>query len=115
MQRFVRRFGRVEYDLQFAIAVAEINENDAAVIATAIDPATRCDSLADMCLTEFAAGMGPKHSQNPLAKSDPGIATGNGRFRSDPVHWSGFYSADWLAAREPGFRENPRKSDRATE
>jgi hypothetical protein len=39
--------------------VAQINEQDAAMIANAMAPAREANRLADMAFAERAAGMGP--------------------------------------------------------
>ena len=56
-----RRVGRIEHDLRDAVAVAEVDEQAAAVVAIAVDPATQRDGLADVIDAKFAAGMGSQH------------------------------------------------------
>ena len=43
-----RRVGRVEHDLRHAVAVAEVDEQAAAVVAVGVDPAAEGDDLADV-------------------------------------------------------------------
>ena len=46
---------RVEYDLQQPLAVAQIDENDAAVVAAAVGPAGHGDDLADRGFADLTA------------------------------------------------------------
>ena len=50
-----------EDDLGDAFAVAQIDENDAAVVAAGIDPAGKGDGLADVIYAELMAEMGAVH------------------------------------------------------
>ena len=56
-----RRIGRIEHDLRHAVAVAQVDEQPAAVVAVAVDPAAEGDFLADMFAAQFAAGMSSQH------------------------------------------------------
>ena len=47
-----------DHDLRDAVAVAEVEEHDAAEIADAVDPAEQDDVLADVGGRQFAAGVG---------------------------------------------------------
>ena len=49
---------RIEHDLQQALAVAQIDENDAAVIAAAMGPAGDGDDLADQRFADLTAIVG---------------------------------------------------------
>ena len=57
----LRCVGRVEYDLRHAVAVAQIDEQSAAVVAVAVDPAAERGFLADMFAAQFTAGMSSQH------------------------------------------------------
>ena len=59
LQGFVAAF-RGEDDLGLAVAVAEVDEQHAAMVAVGIDPAAEGHLLADVVQTQFAAGMSPQ-------------------------------------------------------
>ena len=42
-----------------AVVVAQIDEQQAAVVADAMHPARQARGLFDICFAQFAAGMGP--------------------------------------------------------
>ena len=63
-----RRVGRIEDDLRHAVAVAQVDEQAAAVVAVAVDPAAERDRLADVFGAQFAAGMSSQHAE-PLIRS----------------------------------------------
>ena len=67
-----RRVGRVEHDLRDAVAVAQVDEQPAAVVAVAVDPAAEGGRLADVVDAKFAAGMSSQHA-GPLQQSTGGI------------------------------------------
>ena len=48
----------MENDLRDALAIAEVDEGDAAVVAVSVDPAGECDLGADIGFTKDAAGVG---------------------------------------------------------
>ena len=54
---FVKRFGRIDNDLSQAVVVAQIDENDAAVVAYAMDPAGNFYSFANVFFAQLAAGV----------------------------------------------------------
>src|SRR5215213_5145737 len=58
---FLEHLGRfrIEYDLHQPFAIAQIHENDAAMIAPAVYPARDRDLLPDQSLIDAAAIMGP--------------------------------------------------------
>ena len=62
-------FGR-EDDLGLAVAVAEVDEQHAAVVAVGVDPAAKGHFLADVPVVQFAAGMSPKQRSIPCQWSD---------------------------------------------
>ena len=49
---------RVKGDLRHAVAVAQVNEDEAAVVAAVPDPAGQRDRLADVLAAQLAAGVG---------------------------------------------------------
>ena len=49
---------RIEHDLHEALAVAQVDEDDAAVIAAAMDPAGQRDDLSQMAAVDAAAVVG---------------------------------------------------------
>ncbi len=49
---------RVEHDLQQAFAIAQVDEDHAAMIAPAMDPASDADVLADEGFVDLTAVMG---------------------------------------------------------
>ena len=49
--------GRVDHDLRLAVVVAQVDEDDAAVVAHAVDPAGKACSDSDVAFSQFAAGM----------------------------------------------------------
>ena len=55
----IRSGVRLEDDLGEAVAVAQVDEDQAAEIAPGVDPAVERNSLPDMILGQFAAGMSP--------------------------------------------------------
>ena len=57
----LRRIGRVEHDLRHAVAIAQVDEQTAAVVAVAVDPAAKRDFLANVFATQFAAGVSSQH------------------------------------------------------
>ena len=56
-----RRIGRIEHDLRHAVPVAQVDEQPAAMIAVAVDPAAKRDFLANMFAAQFAARMSSQH------------------------------------------------------
>ena len=50
---------RLEDDLSQTIAIAQVDEDQAAVVATGIDPAVEDDLLADVVSGQLAAGLSP--------------------------------------------------------
>jgi len=60
LEVFGAAFGRDD-DLRLAVAVAQIDEEDALVVAIGIDPAAERDGLADVRGSELAAGVSAKH------------------------------------------------------
>ncbi len=65
-----RRVGRIEDDLRDAVAIAEIDEQAAAMVAVAIDPATEGDRLADVFDAKFATGMSTQHAMILSQRND---------------------------------------------
>ena len=59
-----RRIGRIEHDLRHAVAVAQVDEQPAAVVAVAVDPAAEGDFLANMFAAQFAAGVSSQHESS---------------------------------------------------
>jgi hypothetical protein len=47
----------VDDDLCAAVVVAEVDEEDAAVVALVVDPASEADGLPGVFWTKFVAGM----------------------------------------------------------
>ena len=66
--------GRVEHDLREAVAVAQIDEDAAAVIAVGLDPADQHDVLAGVGGAELAAAMGPGMGRQERAHGTGTIA-----------------------------------------
>src|SRR4051812_18273713 len=65
--RFLRQpgiFFRAEYDLGKPFAVAQIDEDHAAVIAANMNPAGKGGGLSDVALAQFVAMMGPVHARS---------------------------------------------------
>ena len=60
--------GRVEHDLRHAVAVAEVDEQAAAVVAVGVDPAAEGDGLADVSVAKFAAGVSSEHADASIAE-----------------------------------------------
>jgi hypothetical protein len=58
---YARRVGRIEHDLRHAIAVAEVDEQAAAVVAVGVDPTAEGDDVAHMNIAKFAAGVSSEH------------------------------------------------------
>src|SRR5205085_2716685 len=56
----VRALLRIKDDLHLAVTVTEIDEHEAAVIATTVDPAADGDRLSNLSFPYFAAGMCPQ-------------------------------------------------------
>src|SRR5262249_27769468 len=54
-----RRRIRIGYDLCQPVVIAQVNEQDAAVVADAVAPAGKAHHLAKVRLAERAASMGP--------------------------------------------------------
>ena len=48
----------VNYDLKYAVLVADIEEHNAAVIADILDPARHANLLTDVFFSEFTAAYG---------------------------------------------------------
>ena len=72
-QRFGRLQGLVaafrgENHLGLAVAVAEIDEQHAAMVAVRVDPAAKGHLLPDVVQTQFAAGMSPQQVEVPTKK-----------------------------------------------
>ena len=57
----LRRIGRIEHHLRHAVAVAQVDEQAAAVVAVAVDPAAERDFLANVFAAQFAAGVSSQH------------------------------------------------------
>ena len=55
----------IKHDLRLAVAIAEVDEHDAALIAVRIDPAAKRDFLADLLRAKLAASMSAKQSRTP--------------------------------------------------
>ena len=53
----VEILGRVDHDLRLAVVVAQVDEDDSAVVAHAVDPAGQARSDSDVAFSQFAAGM----------------------------------------------------------
>ncbi len=53
----VERLFRVDDDLGNAVMVAQVDEDDAAVVAHAVDPAGQFYRFSDIAFTQFPAGM----------------------------------------------------------
>ena len=62
---------RVEYHLQEAFAVAQVHENDAAMIAAAMDPAGNRNLLTDQLFVDLAAVV--------RTHGNPGVTRAKGR------------------------------------
>ena len=58
LERLIAPF-RGKDHLRLAVAVAEVDEQHAAVVAVGIDPAAERDLLPDMFQTQFAARVSP--------------------------------------------------------
>ena len=72
-QRFRRLQGLVaafrgKNHLGLAVAVAEVDEQHAAMVAVRIDPAAKGHLLSDVVQTQFAAGMSPQQVSIPANK-----------------------------------------------
>ncbi len=52
-------FVGIEHDLRLAVAVAEVDEHEPAVVAIPFDPAAQRGRFADVGRTQFAAGFCP--------------------------------------------------------
>ena len=53
---------RIEDDLGEAVAVPQVDENDAPVVAPPMDPAAQSHGLVDMLSSQFVASVGAVHS-----------------------------------------------------
>ena len=62
VQRFLAAFGGDD-DLRLAVAVPQVEEHAAAVVAIAVDPAAKGDFLSDVRFAQFAASMCAKQSK----------------------------------------------------
>jgi hypothetical protein len=51
----------IEDDLDQTVAVTEVDEEEAAVVATAVEPALEHDSLADVGGAQLSASVGASH------------------------------------------------------
>ena len=58
----VSRAIRIAHDLHQAFAVAQVDEDDAAMIAPAMDPARHRDGLVEIAAVDAAAVVGSFHS-----------------------------------------------------
>lgn len=65
------RCAAVHGDLGFAPTVAQINEDNAAHVATAVDPSGECDCLSDVIDAKFATSMRFEHLLYPLTSFFP--------------------------------------------
>ena len=66
--------GLVEDELRDAVAVAQVDEHAAAVIAVRLDPPGQDDLLADIASAELAAAMGPRMRGEERAHGAENIA-----------------------------------------
>ena len=68
LRQFPRRLVvlRVEHHLRDAFAVAQVNEDDAAVVAPHVHPAGQTHLLPDVRRAQFPAMMCPFHRINPF-------------------------------------------------
>ena len=58
------RLGGVEHDLDQAAAIAQIDEDQVAVVTAAVDPASQLYILANVLFPQFAAEVGLQHRKN---------------------------------------------------
>lgn len=58
---------RPETDLRLAVAIANVNEQHATVIAVGVDPTANRYFLSDVFRSKFTASMGPKQRISPLS------------------------------------------------
>ena len=64
----------LEDDLGQAVAVAEVDEDQAAVVATGVDPAVEDHLLADVVAGQLAAGLGPfEHGRRWISRLGKGL------------------------------------------
>ena len=91
MERLAAGVLRVKGDLRHAVAVAQVDEDEAAVVATVPDPAGQRDRLADVLAAQLAAGVGVHgvgvHVQS-LSRPAAPCRTG-GAFRMAAAHVDG--------------------------
>ena len=57
-QRLIEGAFRIDHHLRDAVVVAQVDEDHAAVVADAVNPPGEADGLPNVCLAEFAAGVG---------------------------------------------------------
>ena len=69
LRQHVRPAFGIEDDLRLAVAVAEVDEHDAALIAVRIDPAAKRDFLTDVFRPQLAASMSAKQDQDSERKA----------------------------------------------
>jgi hypothetical protein len=60
-EQFRREVRRIEHRLRASLAIADIDEDQAAQIAPGMDPARQGDRLPDMCRAQFVAMMRAFH------------------------------------------------------
>ena len=58
VQSLIERALRIDDDLRDAVVVAQVDENDAAVVADAVNPPRDPDLFADLGLAKLPAGVG---------------------------------------------------------
>ena len=66
----------LEDDLRDAVAVAKVDEDQAAEVAPGVDPAVERDRLADVLLRQFPAGMRPFQQHGSLGGLSIAISSG---------------------------------------
>jgi hypothetical protein len=67
LQGFVAPFGR-ENHLRFAVAIAKIDEQHAAMVTVRVDPAAQRYLLADVFQPQFATSVSPQQDDVPTKK-----------------------------------------------
>src|SRR2546421_199176 len=68
LRQNVRAAFGVKNHLRLAVAIAKIDEDDAALIAVRIDPAAKRDLRTDVLRPQLAASMGAKQGETPNVK-----------------------------------------------
>ncbi len=129
---------RIEHDLQQAVAIAQVHEDDAAVVAATVDPAGDRDRLTDERLVDLTAVMGthgsprrPRHGepvilrtgpcalQDAVSRDPPATLSGAGRpcgrascpgaMTSRPTPWPEAWPRPWSSPSPPPWsRPCPR-------